>query len=162
MTSSAGLFGVGQFLDRCFSSGPTGRFLEPGKTYETIFRTVKGHHRPSVRHREDTHVKTILAPLRALLGKAGRMAGFVVGDLNWSAPPWLRWTGGRARVLGRHIASHPRGWGLTVVTIATLTGGGLYGWKWWEAHKQRVVAYQEIQKVAVTWKVPSSAVATSR
>ncbi len=42
------------------------------------------------------------------------------------------------------------------MTIAALTGGGLYGWKWWEAHKPRVVAYQEIQKVAVTWKAPAA------
>lgn len=32
----------------------------------------------------------------------------------------------------------------------------MYGWKWWEAHKPRVLVYQEVQKVAVTWKVPGT------
>ncbi len=41
-----------------------------------------------------------------------------------------------------------------MISIAAITGGGVYSWNWWEAHKPRVVVYQPIQKVAVTWKVP--------
>jgi alpha-2-macroglobulin len=87
---------------------------------------------------------------------ASRMVGFVVGNVNWSAPPWLRWAGGRGRAVGRQVAAHPRGWGLAALTIAAITGGAMYGWKWWEAHKPRVLVYQEVQKVAVTWKVPGT------
>jgi len=102
-------------------------------------------------------VKTTFAPLRALVGKAGQLAGFVVGNINWSAPPWLRWTGGRAKAAGRHVASHRRGWSIGIITLAAITGGSLYGWKWWQSHKPRVVAYQPEQKVAVTWTAPAAA-----
>ncbi|MGC4015445.1 MAG: MG2 domain-containing protein [Luteolibacter sp.] len=99
-------------------------------------------------------MKTTLAPLRALVGKAGQLAGCIVGNINWSAPPWLRWTGGRARALGRHVAAHPRGWGITVATLAAIVGGTLGGMRWWESHRPRLVAYQVEQKAQVTFQMP--------
>lgn len=107
-----------------------------------------------------TPVKTKSGPLRALVGMAGRMAGFVVGNVKWSAPPWFEWIIGRARALSRNMAAHPRAWAATLVVLAAIAGSGWLGWKWWEAHRPRVVAYHESQKVKVTWKEPGILPAT--
>ncbi|BCU76156.1 alpha-2-macroglobulin [Luteolibacter sp. LG18] len=55
------------------------------------------------------------------------------------------------------MAAHPRGWGITLAALAGIAGGIWGGMRWWEAHRPRVVVYQEEQKVQVSWTAPPSA-----
>ncbi|MEK7949115.1 alpha-2-macroglobulin family protein [Luteolibacter soli] len=55
------------------------------------------------------------------------------------------------------MSAHRRGWSASIATILILTGGTWYGMRWWESHKPRVVAYEEVQKVTVTSSVPEVA-----
>ncbi len=99
-------------------------------------------------------MKTIPAPLRALLDLAGRTAGFLFGHITWSAPPWLAWTGKSISLFGRHLSRHRRPWALGVVTLGAAWLGTWQYLRWKEAHRPRPVVYEEIQKVSVTWNVP--------
>ena len=102
-------------------------------------------------------MKPTYAPLRALLDVAGRLVGLLFGQITWSAPPWLRGIGRCFRELGRHISAHRRGWSASILTLLALAGSTWYGMRWWESHKPRVVAYEEVQKVVVSWTVPQAA-----
>ena len=102
-------------------------------------------------------MKPTYAPLRALLDVAGRMVGLLFGHITWSAPPWLRGIGRYIGELGRHMSAHRRGWSASIVASLLLIGGTWYGMRWWESHKPRVVAYEELQKVNVSWSVPEVA-----
>ena len=102
-------------------------------------------------------MKTTSAPLRALLDLAGRIAGFLFGHISWSAPPWLRGISRCLKDLGGHMAAHRRGWSAGITAVALLAGGSWLTWRWWESHRPRVVAYEEIQKVEVKWEPPARA-----
>jgi uncharacterized protein YfaS (alpha-2-macroglobulin family) len=102
-------------------------------------------------------VKTTSAPWRALLDLAGRIAGFLFGHISWSAPPWLRGTGRCLAELGKHMSTHRRGWSGGIVALTLLVGGWWLAWQWWESHRPRLTAYEEVQKVQVTWEAPARA-----
>jgi uncharacterized protein YfaS (alpha-2-macroglobulin family) len=55
------------------------------------------------------------------------------------------------------MAAHRRGWSAGITAVALLAGGSWLTWRWWESHRPRVVAYEEIQKVEVKWEPPARA-----
>lgn len=99
-------------------------------------------------------MKTNPAPLRALRNLAGRTAGFLFGNITWSAPPWLAWTGKKTSSFGRHLSHQRRRYALGATAFAVVGLGTWQYLRWKEAHKPRPVVYETIQKVDVTWDLP--------
>lgn len=55
------------------------------------------------------------------------------------------------------MSAHKRGWSAGITAVALLAGGSWLTWRWWESHRPRIVAYEEIQKVEVKWEPPARA-----
>jgi uncharacterized repeat protein (TIGR01451 family) len=55
------------------------------------------------------------------------------------------------------MSAHRRGWSASILTLLVLAGSTWHGMRWWESHKPRVVAYEEVQKVVVSWTAPQAA-----
>ena len=76
-------------------------------------------------------------------GKVGRA---VLGEVSYVPPSW---PGGVFDTMRRH----PGVWAATIVAVGVITGGGLKGYDWWQAHKPRPRQIVEIRQV--TSKVSS-------
>lgn len=55
------------------------------------------------------------------------------------------------------MSTNRRGWSAGLTAVALLAGGSWLTWRWWESHRPRVVAYEEVQKVEVKWEPPARA-----
>jgi len=56
---------------------------------------------------------------------------FVIGDVSWSAPPWLRATGRGAARAGAAVRARPLRFATAVVLLAAIGIGGRYGYIAW-------------------------------
>src|SRR5262245_24948375 len=70
--------------------------------------------------------------LRAIWTLIARALGALVGKLNWQAPPWARFVGGKARNAGSWARGH-KGPALGIAfVVAGLGTGGALGWRWYK------------------------------
>ena len=87
-----------------------------------------------------------------------KVLGAVIGDVSWTAPPWLAWLCGRISRVFRCLAAHPRASLVTVLVVAAMAAGGYQWWRWWESHKPREFAYNTLRQVQVAVSLPPAAV----
>lgn len=86
---------------------------------------------------------TIIRDLAVSAGRAFvRLLGWILrpvfGSVNWNAPPWARWVGGRAAAGGRWAGANPARAGIVALLLTAIAAGGVYGYKWWQARPKPI------------------------
>lgn len=81
--------------------------------------------------------------MNAVTRLGGMMAALFVAVFGaWTAPPWLRWLGGRARAGAlaslAAMRARPRAFAAGALAVALLAVGGHYGRLWWKSRPQPV------------------------
>jgi len=97
--------------------------------------------------------------VRILCAALARVPGALFGHFAWSAPAWLEGCRGRLAALRGVAKAHPRTTALGLCLLAALATGSWQGWRWWEAHKPRTLAYNAAREVAVTVQAPAAVAA---
>jgi alpha-2-macroglobulin len=73
---------------------------------------------------------------QALRSVSSRAAPAVLGEVDWRAPPWIRWTAtrihGGARAAIGQARQKPRQTALLAAATALVLGGVYAGWRWYE------------------------------
>ena len=80
----------------------------------------------------------------------GRLVGFFIGYMTWSAPPWLAWCGRRVSACFARLRTHPRATALTLVVTAALGVGAWQSWLWWQSHKPRTFTTTPVRQVVAS------------
>lgn len=79
-----------------------------------------------------------------------RIWGFIFGRFCWSPPPWLKWIFGCFLSIFRCLKARPRQTAIVAVILIGLGLGSWQTWRWWEAHKPRELAYNQVRQVTVS------------
>lgn len=78
-------------------------------------------------------LKTHGPALRSFLSRTARA---ILGEVDWRAPPWLKWSAVQARSGTRaaidHARQKPRQTALVVAAAVVVLGGGYAGLRWYE------------------------------
>ncbi|MCX6875731.1 MAG: MG2 domain-containing protein [Verrucomicrobia bacterium] len=101
-------------------------------------------------------MKTKHSFVRVLIATVGRLVGFMLGQMSWSAPPWLAWCGRRLVAFLALLKAHPRAAALSLILLVALGTGTWQAWRWWKSHQPRTFAHNVLREVAVTVQAPAA------
>ncbi|HMK87129.1 MAG TPA: hypothetical protein VK437_14305, partial [Steroidobacteraceae bacterium] len=80
--------------------------------------------------------------VRSIGAATGRLARATLGELHWSAPPWVQWTAGRlqsnAESAAAYARGHPRKTATILLTAVCAVGAAYAGWRWYESRPRPV------------------------
>ena len=68
----------------------------------------------------------------------GALARRLLGEVNWQAPPWVKWALARAQGALAWVRQRPRQTALATAIMAVVLGGGYGVWRWYESRPRPI------------------------